>query len=158
MGRRKHEEIEILWEIWIPWRHHCPTVTEHANTLTLDCWGIYEMDFPEGPNMKAPWGSLISIWGLFFNSWKLSSIKLLRSQSLPGFCLLFHSVIHKPYRPYALTLCRCKGGRPGKNLFWRCLQSQIGVGHLKGQPQYIMVLLPPWSIRFDPPGKVKSHS
>jgi len=53
--------MEIVWEILIPWQHHCPTVTEHPNTLTLDFWEIYEMDFPEGPNMKASWGSLISI-------------------------------------------------------------------------------------------------
>jgi hypothetical protein len=32
-------------------------------------WGIYEMGFPEGSNMKAPRGFRFSLWS-FFNAFK----------------------------------------------------------------------------------------
>jgi hypothetical protein len=31
----------------------------------LNFWGIYEMDFPEGSNVKAPRGFRYSLWSLF---------------------------------------------------------------------------------------------
>jgi hypothetical protein len=33
----------------------------------LNFWGIYEMAFPEGSNMKAPRGFRVSLWSLFFS-------------------------------------------------------------------------------------------
>jgi hypothetical protein len=36
------------------------------NSPALTFWGIYAIDFPERPNMKAPRGFRNSLWGLSF--------------------------------------------------------------------------------------------
>jgi hypothetical protein len=37
---------------------------DQPNNSTLYFWGIYETDFPERPDVKAPGGFRISLWGL----------------------------------------------------------------------------------------------
>jgi hypothetical protein len=48
-----------------------PPIKEKANDLSLYFWRIYEMDFPEGSNVKAPRGLGNYHWSLSFLSFKI---------------------------------------------------------------------------------------